>query len=94
MERENLAPARDKIHDLFMEHVMAQAPGYDKLMSWADAPIMPTPGAVGLIMQTIARQKKINILGVDIGGPQPMSSRFSTASSTELFPRTSACLTP
>lgn len=68
MERENLGPARDKIHDLFMEHVMAQAPGYGKLMSWADAPIMPTPGAVGLIMQTIARQRGINVLGVDIGG--------------------------
>jgi hypothetical protein len=26
-----------------MEHVMAQAPGYNKLMRWADAPIMPTP---------------------------------------------------
>lgn len=68
MEREDLAPARDRIHDLFMEHVMAQAPGYSKLMSWADAPIMPTPGAVGLIMQTIARQRGINVLGVDIGG--------------------------
>ena len=68
LERENLGPARDKIHDLFMEHVMAQAPGYDKLMTWTDAPIMPTPGAVGLIMQTIARQRDINILGVDIGG--------------------------
>lgn len=68
MEQENLGPARDKIHDLFMEHVMAQAPGYGKLMTWADAPIMPTPGAVGLIMQTIARQRGINVLGVDIGG--------------------------
>ncbi len=68
MEREHLDPARDKIHDLFMEHVMAQAPGYPKLMAWADAPIMPTPGAVGLIMQTIARQRGINVLGVDIGG--------------------------
>jgi uncharacterized protein (TIGR01319 family) len=68
MEHENLGPARDKIHDLFMEHVMAQAPGYDKLMGWADAPIMPTPGAVGLIMQTIAKEREINILGVDIGG--------------------------
>ncbi len=68
LETENLGPARDKIHDLFMEHVMAQAPGYDKLMTWTDAPIMPTPGAVGLIMQTIARQRDINILGVDIGG--------------------------
>lgn len=68
METENLDPARDKIHDLFMEHVMAQAPGYAKLMDWANAPIMPTPGAVGLIMQTIARQRDINVLGVDIGG--------------------------
>ena len=68
MEVENLGPARDKIHDLFMEHVMAQAPGYDKLMGWSDAPIMPTPGAVGLIMQTIAEERGINILGVDIGG--------------------------
>lgn len=68
METENLEPARDKIHDLFMEHVMAQAPGYPKLMGWTDAPIMPTPGAVGLIMQTIAKQRGINVLGVDIGG--------------------------
>jgi hypothetical protein len=47
---------------------MAHAPGYDKLISWADAPIMPTPGAVGDILQTIARRRGINALGVDIGG--------------------------
>ncbi len=68
LERENLGPARDKIHDLFMEHVMAQAPGYKKLMSWTDAPIMPTPGAVGFIMETIARRDGIELVGVDIGG--------------------------
>jgi uncharacterized protein (TIGR01319 family) len=68
LERENLGPAREEIHELFMEHVMAQAPGYKKLMSWTDAPIMPTPGAVGLIIQTIARQYGIEALGVDIGG--------------------------
>ena len=68
LERENLTPARDKIHDLFMEHVMAHAPGYKKLMTWSPVPIMPTPGAVGLIMETIAREEKINVIGVDIGG--------------------------
>ncbi len=68
LERENLGPAREEIHELFMEHVMAQAPGYKKLMSWTDAPIMPTPGAVGLIIQTIARQYNIEAVGVDIGG--------------------------
>ncbi len=68
LERENLLPAREKIHDLFMEHVMAQAPGYAKLMSWTDTPIMPTPGAVGLIIKTIADQEGIEAVGVDIGG--------------------------
>ncbi len=68
MERENLGPARDKIHDLFMEHVMAQAPGYRKLMEWVGVPIMPTPGAVGNIIQTIAKRHGLNVIGVDIGG--------------------------
>lgn len=68
LERENLGPARNKIHDLFLEHVMAQAPGYKKLMSWVGAPIMPTPAAVGLIMQAIAKKQGINVVGVDIGG--------------------------
>ena len=68
MERENLGPARDAVHDLFLEHVMAHAPGYDKLLQWTDAPIMPTPGAVGNILQTIASRQGINVVGVDIGG--------------------------
>ena len=68
LERENLFPARAKIQDLFEEHVMAQAPGYNKLMDWVGAPIMPTPAAMGVIMQTIARMKDMNVIGVDIGG--------------------------
>ncbi|MFA5795294.1 MAG: glutamate mutase L [Candidatus Brocadiia bacterium] len=68
LERENLGPARHEIHELFLEHVMAQAPGYKKLMSWVGAPIMPTPAAVGLIMETIAKRQGINLVGVDIGG--------------------------
>lgn len=68
LERENLGPARNKIHEIFLEHVMAQAPGYKKLMSWVNADIMPTPAAVGLIMETIARKQGLNLLGVDIGG--------------------------
>src|SRR5204863_2012151 len=68
LEHEHLGPARDAIHDMFLEHVMAHAPGYDKLMTWTDAPIMPTPGAVGNILQTIAKLQKINVIGVDIGG--------------------------
>src|SRR6478672_6435955 len=68
LEKEHLAPARNKIHDLFLEHVMQQAPGYKKLIDMAGAPIMPTPAAVGLIMETIARREHFNLIGVDIGG--------------------------
>ena len=68
LERENLGPARHKIHDLFMEHVMAHAPGYRKLMEWTDVPIMPTPGAVGLLIENIGKSQGIAVLGVDIGG--------------------------
>lgn len=68
LERENLQPAREAIHELFLEHVMQQAPGYSKLSSWVSSGIMSTPNAVGMIMQTIARQRNITVLGVDIGG--------------------------
>jgi uncharacterized protein (TIGR01319 family) len=68
MERENLGPARDAIHELFMEHVMAHAPGYKKLMTWSPVPIMPTPGAVGIIIEAVAKRDKLAVVGVDIGG--------------------------
>ena len=68
LERENLRPARDAIHELFMEHVMAHAPGYKTLMTWTDAPIMPTPGAVGIIIEKVAKRDGIAVVGVDIGG--------------------------
>jgi uncharacterized protein (TIGR01319 family) len=68
MEAENLLPAREAIHELFLEHVMQQAPGYGKLSTWTSTGIMSTPNAVGKIMETIAAQRGISILGVDIGG--------------------------
>ena len=95
LENENLGPARDKIHDLFMEHVMAQAPGYNKLMSWTvgpvngkleNIPIMPTPAAVGNIMQTIAKMNEIEVLGVDIGGAT--TDVFSVFTKEHIFNRT------
>jgi hypothetical protein len=51
-----------------MEHVMAHAPGYKTLMEKTDVPIMPTPGAVGLLVETVAKKEKIAVIGVDIGG--------------------------
>ena len=89
LEEENLMPTRMKIQDQFLEHVMAHAPGYKKLMSWADVPIMPTPGAVGSIMQTIAEQDNIQVVGVDIGGATTdVFSVFRNRDDVPVFNRT------
>ncbi len=68
LERENLMPARHKIHDIFLEHVMQQAPGYPRLMKMVGAPIMPTPAAVGTMTEKFAKANNFNVLAVDIGG--------------------------
>lgn len=68
LDMENLGPAREEIHELFLKHVMQQAPGYGKLLTWTSADIMATPNAVGRIIETIAARENINVLAVDIGG--------------------------
>ena len=68
LEVENSVPAREAIHSLFLEHVMSHAPGYNKLMSWTEVPIMPTPSGEGLGMQTIAKIYNENVVGVGLGG--------------------------
>ena len=68
LDKENLDPARDEIHEMFLEHVMQQAPGYSKLLEWTSEEVMATPNAVGKLMKSYADQEGINILGVDIGG--------------------------
>lgn len=68
LDRENLDPAREAIHEIFLQHVMQQAPGYSKLSDWVSSGIMSTPNAVGKIIQTVAEQQGINVLAADIGG--------------------------
>jgi len=68
LEVENPEPARAAVHELFMEHVMSHAPGYDKLMRWTDVPIMPTPAGEGKMFRTIAEMYNANVIGVGLGG--------------------------
>ncbi len=68
LEREDLTPAREEIHRLFLEHVMMQAPGYSGLLSWAKGHIKPTPVAVGETLQKISKDSGKDVLGIDIGG--------------------------
>lgn len=89
LEREELMPTRLKIQEQFLEHVMAHAPGYKKLLEWTDTPVMPTPGAVGEIIQTVSEQHDMQVVGVDIGGATTdIFSVFKNRESEPIFNRT------
>ena len=69
LERENLGPARDAIHDLFLEHVMAHAPGYDKLIELDRcARSCRRPARSATSCRRSPSAQGINVVGVDIGG--------------------------
>lgn len=68
LESERVEEARDTIHELFLSHVMSHSPGYKKLMSMVDSPILPTPTAVGNIIKKYSETHNKSCLCVDIGG--------------------------
>ncbi len=89
LERENLEPARRAILDLFMDHVMSQAPGYEKLKQWVAAPIMPTPAAFAGILGLMSRTEARRVLAVDVGGA---TTDVFSATAGEVFRTVSANL--
>ena len=85
LEEENLAPARDEVHELFLSHVMSHAPGYKKLLGYSPVPILPTPAAVGEMVRQAAREDSLQIIAVDIGGAT--TDVFSVFNSKEESPQ-------
>jgi uncharacterized protein (TIGR01319 family) len=67
LEKEVLEPAGREIHRRFMEHVVARAPGYDKLAKWSEMSILPSTAAIGYIIEAIAKAEQQDILAINIG---------------------------
>lgn len=88
-KRENLKPARSAIHDVFMDHVMSRAPGYESFREWVCSTILPTPSAVGQLLALVSRETGKRILAVDIGGA---TTDVFTADSGKVFRTVSANL--
>ena len=90
LDRENLGPAREAIHDFFLSHVMSHSPGYGTLLSWSPKPVMATPAAVGDIVQEYATRTSQNVLCADIGGATTdvFSVFRSQEGDTRIFNRT------
>ncbi len=68
MKEENLSPARNEIHRIFMENVMEQAPGYSHLKELVSDSIIPTPTGVLKSLETFSRKISRNVIAFDIGG--------------------------
>jgi uncharacterized protein (TIGR01319 family) len=68
LEEERLQPVRACIHEVFLHHVMARAPGYPGLQRLCQAPVMPTPAAFGAALDLLAQQSDGGIVAVDLGG--------------------------
>jgi len=89
LEVENLGPAREAIHEFFLTHVMSHSPGYGDLLAWSPIPVMPTPAAVGLMVERYATRERKNVLCVDIGGATTdVFSVFRDRSGQPIFNRT------
>ncbi|HWD38882.1 MAG TPA: glutamate mutase L [Fimbriimonas sp.] len=89
LDKENLGPAREEIHEMFLQHVMQQAPGYAKLLEWTSEEVMATPNAVGKLLKEYAENEQINVLGVDIGGATTdVFSVFQASSGERIYNRT------
>lgn len=89
LDKENLGPAREEIHEMFLQHVMQQAPGYSKLLEWASEEVMATPNAVGKLLKEYANNEGINLLGVDIGGATTdVFSVFKAPNGERIYNRT------
>lgn len=67
LETEVLEPTREKIQELFMQHVVSRAPGFDRLGRWTDRPVMPSTGAASRLIEQLAAESGENILAVTVG---------------------------
>ncbi|MBU4486807.1 MAG: glutamate mutase L, partial [Candidatus Delongbacteria bacterium] len=68
LETFNFDPVRKKVHQLFMENVMENAPGYKAVKKSVVKDILPTPTGVELILKKYYEKHNENTLLVDIGG--------------------------
>lgn len=79
-EQENFGPIIQAIQNLFMEHVMAHAPGYERISERSHLGVVPTPLAVGRMVETLAEAEGTAVIALDIGGAT--TDVFSVADGT------------
>ncbi len=64
----NLRPAINSVQNIFLEHVMRKAPGYNCVTDIVSAPVIPTPVGVSGILAALASETGSDVLMADMGG--------------------------
>lgn len=64
----NLRPAINSVQNIFLEHVMRKAPGYNRVTDIVSAPVVPTPVGVSGILAALASETGSDVLMADMGG--------------------------
>jgi hypothetical protein len=68
LDVESVAAAQEEIDTLYRARKMARIPGFGGLSAWSSVAVLPTTRAFGYLIQYLARQYGLNVVGVDIGG--------------------------
>ena len=68
LDVEDLTAAQEEMDTLYRERKMARIPGFGGLSAWSSVAVLPTTRAFGYLIQYLARQYGLNVVGVDIGG--------------------------
>jgi hypothetical protein len=68
LDVESVTAAQEEIDTLHRARKMARIPGFGGLSAWSSVAVLPTTRAFGYLIQYLARQYGLNVVGVDIGG--------------------------
>lgn len=70
LDTEQIAPLIEELETLYADRKMARLPGFGRLSAWSPISVIPGPKSFGQIVQFLAEQYGLNVLGVDIGSSQ------------------------
>ncbi|MDI3269968.1 MAG: glutamate mutase L [Bacillota bacterium] len=68
LEEERMGTVRDLVHRLFLDHVMARAPGYPRLAALCGEDLEPTPRGAGRLLEMAGQADGLQLLAADVGG--------------------------
>ncbi|MGB9593445.1 MAG: glutamate mutase L, partial [Anaerolineae bacterium] len=70
LDVEQAGPLVEELETLYADRKMARLPGFGRLSAWSPISVAPGQRAFGQIVQFVADQYGLNVLGVDVGSSQ------------------------